>query len=198
MRHFWISQLKCIKKVIKQACAYDTARISDYKKVCTKDNRKRITQKTIEKELYKQCSQEGKNKLYNELKTRWALCKLGTVRVLNWSALSVYINNKNCTSNDYETSAGGIVAAWVKYSTRDGHIQPHTHAHLPVSRRPKCQPHSARCQQQACCHAPTNANCRSSPPFETGQEARSRFLGRGWPGECCWQNNRMTTHDAVP
>lgn len=123
------------KKLYKKSLCFMTPQISDYKKLCTKDNRKSIIQTALTR---------GEIKLYNNIKTRRALCKLGTVRALNWSALSVYINNKNCTSNDYNASAGGIVAAWVKHPTHDGHNQPHTHTHLPVNRRPKCKPLSTQ------------------------------------------------------
>lgn len=130
--------------------------------MCTKDNGKSIIQTALTK---------GEIKLYSELKTRRALCKLGTVRALDWSAFSVYINNKNCNSNVYENKCGRHVAAWVKHSTRDGHIKPHTQT--PSFRQKAQMPTtchtSIRCQQQTCRHAPTNANCRSSPlPFDTG------------------------------
>lgn len=61
------------KKVIKKPVLM-TPQISDHKKMCTKDNRKSIIQTVLTR---------GEIKIYNELKTRRALCKLGTVRALN-------------------------------------------------------------------------------------------------------------------
>lgn len=43
----------------------------------------------------------------------------------------------------------------------------------------ECQPLSTQCQQQTCRHAPTNANCRSSPHFWNGWRG-SFSLSRAW------------------